>query len=125
MFEYSDLFTSNGDIDDDYDYYQELGTDLENEDYFEELEEGAGNEDYSEELEGDLETVIDLGNKEYDLTESCSADTDSSNNSFSVSESAPYTMTSQDSASSATIVLQRISQLEDKVNLGKTLKVLT
>jgi len=61
--------------------------------------------------------VIDLGNEEYDFTESCSADTDSSNNSFSVSESAPYTMTSQDSASSATIVLQRISQLEDKVNL--------
>jgi len=37
VFEYSDLFTSNGDIDDDYDSYQELGTDLENEDYFEEL----------------------------------------------------------------------------------------
>ena len=117
------MFTSNGDIDDDYEYYQELGTDSESEDYFEFEED---NEDYFEELEGDWETVIDLENEEYDYTETCSADTDSSSNSsFSVTESLPYIMTGQDSSNSATIVLQRISQLEDKVNLSKTFIVIT
>ena len=118
------MFTSNGDIDDDYEYYQELGTDSESEDYFEEFEED--DEDYFEELEGDWETVIDLGNEEYDYPETCTADTDSaSNSSFSVTESLPYIMTGQDSSNSATIVLQRISQLEDKVNLSKTFIVIT
>ena len=86
VFEYEDLFTSDGSDDDDDEYYQDLETDVE--------------DDFTSEA---------------CITDSSSADTD-----LRVLESLPYIMTSSDSTSSATILLQRISDLEDKVNLGKT-----
>ena len=84
VFEYEDLFTSDGGDDDVYEYYQDLTTD-------------------------------------YDFTsEACITDSFSNETELTVLESVPYIMTSSDSTISATIVLQRISDLEDKVNLGKT-----
>ena len=84
VFEYEDLFTSDGSDDD------ENIQDLENNDY------------------------------DYDFTsEACITDSLSNETELTVLESVPYIMTSSDSSISATIVLQRISDLEDKVKLGK------
>ena len=87
VFEYENLFTSEGSDDDDDEYYQDLEADVENDDF----------------------------TSDACITDSLSNDTEST-----VLESVPYIMTSSDSTNSATIVLQRISDLEDKVNLGKT-----
>ena len=89
VFEYEDLFTSDGSDDDDFEYHQDLETDVENDDY-----------DFT--------------------SEACITDSFSNETELTVLESVPYIMTSSDSTISATIVLQRISDLEDKVNLGKT-----
>ena len=83
VFEYEDLFTSDGGDDDEY--YQDLETDDEN--------------DFT--------------------SEACITDSFSNETELTVLESVPYIMTSSDSSLSATIVLQRISDLEDQVNLGK------
>ena len=64
-------------------------------------------------------------NYEYDYnSETCSTDSDSPSKE-TVLESVPFIMTSVDSLSSATIVMQRISKLDDKVNLGRTCKLIT
>ena len=125
VFEYSDLFTSNGDSGEDYEYFQDLETDTENEEYYDELEEDLDIEDYYDQLGGDFENeeyydelVVDLENEDYDYPATCITETDSeSNETFSVLNSVTYVMTSTNSSHSATIVMQRISGLEDQVNL--------
>ena len=125
VFEYSDLFTSNGDTGEDYEYFQDLETDTENEEYYDELEEDLDIEDYYDQLGGDFENeeyydelVVDLENEDYDYPATCITEADSeSNETFSVLNSVTYVMTSTNSSHSATIVMQRISGLEDQVNL--------
>ena len=86
VFEYEDLFTSDGGGGEDDEYYQDLETDFE--------------DDFT--------------------SEACITEASSNETEWTVLDSVPYIMTSSDSTASATIVLQRISDLEDKVNLGKT-----
>ena len=78
-----------------------------------------GGDDDVYEYYQDLTT--DVENEDYDFSsEACITDSFSNETELAVLESVPYIMTSSDSTLSATIVLQRISDLEDKVNLGKT-----
>ena len=117
VFEYSDLFTSDGDGDE---YYQELETDYN--------PSNSESDQYNEDPETDFESEEYNYDYEYEYSpEICSADSDSLNNDTEVRvvESVPYIMTSVDSLSSATIVMQRISEIDDKVNLGRTHKLLT
>ena len=107
VFEYPDLFPSE-EVQDDYDVF-------EYEDLF--TSEGSDDDDDDEEYYQDLETDVD--NEDFS-SEACITESFSNDTEATVLESVPYIMTSSDSSNSATIVLQRISDLEDKVNLGKT-----